>query len=216
MALAPLPANAELAQKAGHHDELRAMLVERLADKALPRDGQTVSAFGQTLEWNTTAPARLKKNDSAGLWWFQLEADRFVRGHLRIEGLDDAAVFADGKKIEAGSDGHPLDLAAGSHGIWVVHSGRADKGRPKLSWAGRKDHDRVTAHTQPHRRVSAMQPANAETHTGMALSPNGRYGALASNYRDDPADCDGACLQITELSKNQTVQHTVGQAAARF
>ncbi|HLR87752.1 MAG TPA: S9 family peptidase [Wenzhouxiangella sp.] len=214
MVLAPLPTDAELAQKAGHHDELRAMLVERLADKALPRDGQSVSAFGQTLEWNTTAPARLKKNDSAGLWWFQLEADRFVRGHLRIEGLDDAAVFAGGKKIEAGSDGHPLDLAAGSHGIWIVHSGRADKGRPKLSWAGRKDHDRVTAHTQPHRRVSAMQLTNAETVTGMALSPNGRYAALASKYRDELADADVARLQIIDLDNNKTVQHTVGQAAA--
>src|SRR5690625_7377696 len=105
-------------------------------------------------------------------------------------------------------------MATVSSGTWTLHSGRSDKVRPKLSWACRKDHDSVTAHTQPHRRVSAMQLTNAETVTGMALSPNGRYAALASKYRDELADADVARLQIIDLDNNKTVQHTVGQAAA--
>src|SRR5690625_2141386 len=59
-----------------------------------------------------------------------------------------------------------------------------------------------------------MQLTNAETVTGMALSPNGRYAALASKYRDELADADVARLQIIDLDNNKTVQHTVGQAAA--
>src|SRR5699024_12090803 len=57
-------------------------------------------------------------------------------------------------------------------------------------------------------------PTPLPLHDALPISPNGRYAALASKYRDELADADVARLQIIDLDNNKTVQHTVGQAAA--
>jgi len=215
LALGPLPGDVERMDKAGHADGLRRALVGQLRDGALPRAGQPIRAFGHDLEWVGASPERLDSERKLRLWWFQLEAQRFVRGHLRLEGLRNAAVYVDGSKIDGGADGHALNLRNGSHDVWIVHEGAADQGEPGLAWYGQSNTDRVTAHTRPEGRVSAQRLTNAETVGDMAISPNGRYLALAFDRRDEPANADIRRLEIRDLQTDRIVrQWTADRPAA--
>ncbi|NBB92263.1 MAG: prolyl oligopeptidase family serine peptidase [Gammaproteobacteria bacterium] len=215
LSMGPLPGDAELMDKAGHADGLRRAVVGQLGEGPLPRAGQSLSAFGQTVEWRASSPAALDSDRRLQLWWFQLETERFVRGHLKVEGLRNAVVFVDGKKIDGGGDGHALDLRNGSHEVWVVHEGAAEDAQPSLAWQGRSDHDSASAHTRPERRVSAQRLTNAETVGDLAISPDGRYLALAYERRDEPADTEIRRLEIRDLQTDRIVrQWTADRPAA--
>ncbi|RFF30216.1 alpha/beta hydrolase family protein [Wenzhouxiangella sediminis] len=215
LALGPLPIAADLMEKAGHADGLRRALVGQLGEGELPRPGRSVSAFGRDSEWRSVSPAALASERTLQLLWFQLEAERFVRGHLTVEGLRNAVVYVDGKKVDGGAEGHALDLRNGSHEVWVVHEGAAEDGEPALAWQGRSDIDRVGAHTRPQRRVSAQRLTNAETVGDLAISPDGRYLALAYERRDEPADADIRRLEIRDLQTDRIVrQWTADRPAA--
>ena len=206
LSLGPLPVDAELMERAGHADGLRRALVGQLGAGALPRAGQSVSAFGHGRDWRLVSPAALDSQRRLGLWWFQLESMRFVRGHLQVEGLRNAAVFVAGKKIDDGEKGYALDLRNGSHQIWIVHEGKAEDAEPALTWQGRSEVDRATAHTRPERRVSAQRLTNAETVSDLAISPDGRYLALAFERRDEPADVDIRRLEIRDLQTGRLLR----------
>lgn len=199
LALGPLPVDAELMEKAGRADELRRALVSSLKHGPLPRHGQAVSAFGRELSWRHSRPEDIGDERRLAVMWFQLETGRFVRGHLELDGLRSPAVYVDGSKIDSDSDGHALDLDNGSHSVWIVHEGRAEDAAPALAWQGRSHLDRVVAHTRPERRVSAKRLSNAETVGAMAISPDGRYLALAFERRDELADTDVRRLEIRDL-----------------
>lgn len=216
LALGPLPVDAERMEKAGQADELRRALVGQLGQGSLPRSGQSLDAFGQRLEWRLNSPQNPDSERRLWLWWFQLEAQRFVRGHLKVEGLRDPAVYVDGRKVDGGSDGHALDLSNGSHSVWIVHEGRAEEGAPALAWQGRSDIDRATAHTRPERRVSARRLTNAETVGEMAISPDGRYLALAFERRDELADTDLRRLEIRDLQTGRVQHQWTGEHPSRL
>ena len=123
LALGPLPVDAELMEKAGQAEGLRRALVGQVGEGPLPRAGQAVDAFGHSAEWQLSAPAELAPARQLQLWWFQFETERFVRGHLQVEGVRNAVVFVDGKQVDDGDEGHALDLRNGSHDVWIVHEG---------------------------------------------------------------------------------------------
>ncbi len=206
LALGALPVDVEMMDKAGHADDLRRALVGQLGEGALPRDGQSVSAFGKTWEWQPVSPDTLDSEGALQLWWFQLETDRFVRGHLKVEDLRNAAVYVDGDKVDGGEEGHALDLRNGSHQVWIVHEGAAGEGEPALAWQGRSQKDGIVAHTRPERRVSAQRLTNAETVGDMAISPDGRFLALAYERRDEAADTDIRRLEIRDLQTDRIVR----------
>src|SRR5699024_10001013 len=90
----------------------------------------------------------------------------------------------------------------------------ADNATPSLAWQGRSEVDRVRAHTRPVRRVSAQRLTNAETVDRMAISPDGRYLALAFERRDELADSDVRRLAIRDLQTDRIVRQWTGQAPA--
>src|SRR6056297_2847522 len=163
LALGPLPIDAELLDKAGHADSVRRALVGQLGEGAMPRAGNAVTAFGKSMAWRTLSPGEADPERRMQLLWFQLETGRFVRGHLKVDGLRNSAVFVEGKKVDGDSEGHALDLRNGSHGVWIVHEGAAEDVEPKLAWQGRSEVDRAEANIQSRRRVSAQRLTNAET-----------------------------------------------------
>jgi acylaminoacyl-peptidase len=214
LSLGPLPVDAELMDKAGHADGVRRALVGQVGEGGLPRVGQAVSAFGERREWRSVSPASVDSERRLQAWWFQLEARRFVRGHIEVEGLRNAVVFVDGKKIDGGDQGYALDLRNGSHGVWIVHEGAAEDGDPALAWQGRSQHDIASPHTRAQRRVSAQRLTNAETVGDMAISPDGRYLALAYERRDEPADADIRRLEIRDLQTDRIVRQWTAERPA--
>jgi len=206
LALKALPVDTELMHQAGHADDLRRALVGQLGEGALPRAGESMTAFGESRAWHRFSPADLEVQQRLDLWWFQLESEHFVRGHLKPEGLRNAVVYVDGQQIETGSDGYALNLRNGSHSVWIVHEGAAEDGEPGLAWQGRSPLDRAVAHTRPERRVSAQRLTNAETVGDLAISPDGRYLALAYERRDEAADTDIRRLEIRDLQTDRVVR----------
>lgn len=179
LALGPLPvAVATLSDSAKQSDLQRALVMQHMRS-ALPRDGDAHSAFGRGLSWQSMSPDTLDSEGEFWLWMVQLDTDRFVQGHLELDHLADPVLFHAGRSVSAGDQGHELALRNGTHTLWIVHRGR-DDGEPALRWKGKSEHDRVHAHVEPVRRVSAERLTNAETVTSEAISPDGRYLALAS------------------------------------
>ncbi len=205
LALEALPVASELFKESAKRDQLARALVMQLESRGLPRAGEQVSVFGQSLTWQERAPVDAADNGLA-LWALNLETDRFVRGHVKVDGLQDVSFYHDGKAVTAGSDGYELALAAGSHRIWLIHRGRNGDNAPDLRWQGRAEHDRVTAHTRPERRVTARLLTNAETVGQMAISPDGRYLALSFSGRSDAADQDLRRTEIRDLREDTVLR----------
>ncbi len=205
LALEALPVTAATFAESAKQDQLARALVMQLEARGLPRTGQEVTVFGQPLSWQQRAPEAAGDGDLS-LWAFNLEVDRFVQGHLQVDGLEGVSLFHDGISRSAGSDGYELALGAGSHRISLVHRGRSGDDNPTLRWQGRADHDRVSAHIEPQRRVTARLLTNAETVGQMAISPDGRYLAMSFSARSDSADQDLRRTEIRDLLDDRVLR----------
>lgn len=206
LALGPLPVDTVLLADNSKRPVLQRSLVQQLAGKGLPASGEQVRIFGQNLTWQALAPDRAPAGPGLWLWTLQLESDRHVTGKLALDGLEQPSAWV-GDIAKAVSDGAlDLELATGSHRLWLLHQGRKDRARPALVWRGRQAHDRIDSHIQPRHKVSARQLTNAETVQRLALSPDGRLLALAFSGRDDHAGIDIRRMEIRRLPEGTVVE----------
>ena len=178
----------------------------QLARNGLPEPGDEVSLFGHSAQWDALELAVIAEPSSPALWVFHLEAERFVRGHLAMSGLVAPELWLDGERRTFEDDRSALDLAAGTHTVWLIHHGVEPETVPELRWIGRAGHDRVSPHLEPRRRVSARLLTNAETAGSLALSPDGRYLAVGFQARNDAADLDLARVEVRDLAQDRIVR----------
>ncbi len=203
--LGPLPVSVSHFNDAAKGDEMRRALIMQMGQQGLPHAGREVSIFGRTLTWESVS-ADTETDEGLTVWAFNLEADRFVRGHLQIEHLERLHVFHDGQSVSHDNGKVELNLAAGTHPVWLVHQGGSDNGDPALTWTGRDEHDAIDWHLEPRQRVSARRLTNAETVGNLALSSNGRYLALSFSARSDEADMTIRRLEIRDLNNDRIVR----------
>ncbi|MGY6631390.1 MAG: S9 family peptidase [Wenzhouxiangella sp.] len=210
LALGPLPVSAERLADSSKSSPMQRALIDQLDQQGLPRDGQSTRWFGQTLSWARTRPATL---DEKGLmvWSVNLETERFISGELALAGLASPMVFLHGQSHRPGNGSVELHLPAGSHQLLIVHRGRDGDDAPSLRWKGKGEHDRLSHHTEPRRRVSAQRLTNAETVGAMALSPDGRYLALSVAGRLDSADADLRRTEIHDLEQSRIIRQWTSQ-----
>ena len=208
LALGPLPIATEQLDANAKAEQLRRAVIEHVHRGGSPRAGQAVDAFGESLQWQAISPSALAAGagEELWLWWVQLDTERFVQGHLEVGGLQEAHLFHNAKPIPGGDQGHELVLRNGTHALWLLHQGPAADQAPSLAWRGKAEHDRIVAHTRPERRVSPERLTNAETVSSMAISPDGRYLALAFDSRSDASDLDVRRLEIRDLGENRIVR----------
>jgi dipeptidyl aminopeptidase/acylaminoacyl peptidase len=204
-----LPLGVDPLNDSAKADEIRRALVMQLDQPGLPRSGQTVRLFGQDKAWQVVSP-QSGHGDGLMLWAVNLEVDRFVRGKLKAANLAGLHVFHNGQSVSHDNGTVELKLVAGSHSLWLVHEGRTEEGSPSLNWEGQDEQDRVTAHVEPRRRVSARMLTNAETVTNMALSADGRHLAMSFSARSDAADLDLRRMEIHDLRDQRIVRHWTG------
>ena len=208
LALGPLPVAVAQLDASAKADPLRRAIIEHANRGRSPRAGQAAEVFGKSLQWQAIAPGETPAptGEAFWLWWVQLDTERFVQGHLEVDGLQQAHLFHDTRPIPGGDEGHPLVLRNGTHALWLLHQGPAADQAPSLAWRGKAEHDRIVAHTRPERRVSPERLTNAETVSSMAISPDGRYLALAFDSRSDASDLDVRRLEIRDLGENRIVR----------
>jgi dipeptidyl aminopeptidase/acylaminoacyl peptidase len=205
LSLGPVPLSVELFERDAKRSDMRRALLMQMSQAGLPQAGDRVSLFGQALDWRASAPGQAA-GDGLGLWAVNLEADRFVRGKLLVTGLKQPRLLHDGRQLEPSDDAFELDLAAGTHALMLLHQGAAEDAEPTLAWSGQAAHDRVRAHIEPRRRVSAQLLTNADTVGSMAISPDGRYLALSWSGRSELAEVDLQRLEIHDLSEQRIVR----------
>jgi dipeptidyl aminopeptidase/acylaminoacyl peptidase len=205
LALGELPLAVDALNDSAKVDEIRRAAIMQLGRSGMPRAGQELNLFGKSLTWQSVAPGDAG-GDGLTLWVFNLEADRFVSGRLELAGLRKLSVFHDGKSVDHDNGSVKLNLAAGSHPVWLLHQGAEDDQTPELAWHGEAEHDRVDVHLEPRRRVSARLLTNAETVGSMAMSADGRYLALSFSARSDEADLDLRRLEVHDLNDQRIVR----------
>ncbi len=206
LALDPLPIAAEQLADSAKADDIRRALIMQLSESAPPAAQAQIRIFGQQLTWQAQSPAAIRTDAGPAVWMVHLDAQRFVRGHLAVSGLAAPEVWLDGQ-AHAPKDGQvELDLAAGTHTLWLVHHGADDEAAPGLQWNGRTDVDRVDFHIEPRLKVSARLLTNAETVNELAISPDGRRLAMTFGARSDTADLDLSRLEIRTLDDNRIVR----------
>lgn len=213
LALGPLPIGVDQLNESAKAGEVRRALVMHLIQPGLPRGGQQLRLFGEQIAWQAISPNAVSA-EGLTLWAFNLEADRFVHGKLNAGNLAGLHVFHNGQSITNDNGTVELKLVAGSHRFWLLHEGRADDDPPSMSWEGQDEHDLITAHVEPRRRVSAEMLTNAETVNNMALSADGRYLALAFNGRSDEADLDLRRMEIRDLQEQKIVRQWTSSTAS--
>ncbi len=213
--LGPLPVPASHWADSAKSETLDRVLIEPLGEGRLPRSGDSVQVFGQALQWQQRSPVDTGEEPGVRLWAFRLEADRFVEGRLTVRGLEAPRLFLGGSAVSAeqsdDESGFELALQNGSHTLLLAHRGRQDADEaPQLAWLGQGEVDRLEAHLRPERRVSPQRLTNAETVSKLALSPDGRYLALAFDRRSDSADLDVARMVIRDLEADRVVREWTG------
>lgn len=206
LALGPLPVDPALLADNSKRPVLQRSLVQQLASRGLPQAGERVAIFGQDLAWQTLDPARAPAGPGLWLWTAQLETDRHVSGKLALNGLEQPSAWIEEVARAVSDSALDLELATGSHRLWLVHQGRSDGARAALTWRGKQGHDRIQSHVQPWRRVSARQLTNAMTVQRQALSADGRLLALALRGRDDYAGIDIQRLEIRRLPGGRVIE----------
>ena len=212
LALGPLPIAEGALHEGDKAGELRRAAIMQLLSSGHPESGDALSIFGQTLLWETRAASVITEPGS-WVWVLTLEARRFVEGDLHLTGLKSPTVWVDGVSREVKDGKVSLQLANGSHPFWLLHAGGVsddseDEGgeRPALRWVGKSEHDRVEAHVQPDRRVSARILTNSETVNRLAVSPDGRRVALGFSARNDVANVDLYRLEIRDSESGRIEQ----------
>ncbi len=211
LALGPLPIDSATLAETTRREGLDRALLARFESATGPRPGSRWRLFGEALPWQTIRPGAAESN-GPWLWLFTLEAERFVRGKLSVEGLVEPRLFGEAGAVALSDGVAELNLAAGSHRFWLVHGGADDDESPELFWRGKDAHDQVRTHIEPDRRVSARRLTNAETVTAMALSPDARFLALSFSGRSDAADMDLRRTEIRDLREGRVVQSWAGRS----
>ena len=210
LALGPLPMSVGHLADSAKSGEIRRALVMQLAQGRMPVAGQSRRLFGETLNWQALAPAEAGATEGLWIWNLNLEAERFVRGSLALRGLQQPEIWHEGRRLDLADDKVSLNLAAGTHTLWLVYQGSDSEAEAGLVWEGQQAHDQVVFHVHNQRRVSARLLTNAETVTNLAVSPDGRYLALSFSARSDEADLDLRRTEIRALESQRVIRHWTG------
>ena len=210
LSLGPLPVATSTLETSAKADPIRRALVMHLSASGMPEAERAVSVFGQRLPWREQSPAAAANSTGLAVWVMHLEARRFVRGQLEVAGLVEPEVWLEGQSHSPAEGLVDLDLAAGTHTLWLVHRGGDGEG-VDLTWRGRAEHDAVTAHIEPRRRLSSQLLTNAETAGSLALSPDGRYLAVTLSARNEAADLDLSRVEIRDLEEQRIVRQWTSQ-----
>ncbi len=198
-----LPGLADLGDSA-KADEIRRAMVMHQTRNGLPEAGSEFAVFGMQEEWTVADPTG-HSGESPGIWLVYADAHRYTQGRIKAEGLGEMTLWKDGVEV-SGSDGSfDLELASGTYLLALFHGGAEPDEDVAISWEGKSEHDAPEFHVAPRRRVSARLLTNADKVGSMAISPDGRYLALARDRRDDTSDSDLERLEIRDLNAGRIV-----------
>ena len=212
LSLGRLPVDPRAWADSGQQSSLVQALHAALERGPLAGVGRSLRVFGQTLTWQALAldAVDAERADGLTLWAIHLDSHRFVQGHLHVEGLQQPQVLFSGAVHSVSPQGVPLNLASGTHVLWLLHQGIEPSAAPSLRWQGKQAHDRIAAHIKPTRRVSAQLLTNAETVSAMALSADGRALALSRQGRWEAADAEVRETVIVDLDSGRQLDSWTG------
>ncbi|AKS43118.1 prolyl oligopeptidase family serine peptidase [Wenzhouxiangella marina] len=205
LALEGIPLPTERLDDSDKRDEIERAIYRQLAEGPRPTEGASSEWFGQSIDWRAAAPADAQA-DTLGVWMLPIRTERFVQGSLEVTGLERFSAYLAGDKLAASDGKLELALPAGTHDLWLIHTGPAEDAEPSLSFQGKTEADRLTIQPGAPAWVTPERLTNAETVNAMVISPDGEQLALRFSGRSDIADLDIARLEIRRTDDNEIVR----------
>lgn len=162
--------------------------------------------------------AEWEAGDEPGVQLLQVPVgvDRFTRGVLTFEHIDQASVFVNGKRIE-GDGEYELNLQTGDHQLLVLVEKASDWSQIGLSWEGEADHDELNTERPGAHRLYDEQIFDAQTTTELSLSPDGNYMIWRrQHFSDATGDTPQVKLQLMDTAQERAVFEWTDSAASSF
>ncbi|MGX5913749.1 alpha/beta hydrolase family protein [Aliidiomarina sp. Khilg15.8] len=162
--------------------------------------------------------AEWSPGDKPGIQLLQvpLGVDRFTRGALKLEQIDQASVFVNGKRIE-GSGEYELNLQTGDHQLLVLVEKASDWSQIGLDWQGEAEHDVLTTERPDDYRLYDEQIYDAQTTIELSLAPNGAHLIWRrQHFSDATGDTPQVKLQLMNTAEQSTVFEWTDTDAAGF
>lgn len=142
--------------------------------------------------------------------------DRFTQGLLKLEHIDEASVFVNGKRVE-GNGEYELNLQTGDHQLLVLVEQVSDWSQVALNWDGNADHDELDTARAHDYRLYDEQIYDAQTTTELSLSPNGDYLLWRrQQFSDASGDTPQVKLQLMDTATERAIFEWTDASASSF
>lgn len=137
--------------------------------------------------------------------------ERFTQGHIEVEGAEHSAVFLNGELISKNSNGYELIMQTGDHQLLVLVEQVESPDALNISWQGKADHDVIHTERPDSYRLHATQLYDAQTTTGLNLSPDGNYLLWhRQHYTEVTGDTAQHQVQLVDVSSREVVYEWSG------
>ena len=157
----------------------------------------------ENAQFTGQTPADTPEN-TLNLIGFTLKNERFAKGEIKVEGVENYAVYVNGKKLS----GSKLELIPASHSIVVKYI--AQKDAPQISIECQQD-GILSLREDGFRDYTLQDVLHGTRFGGVSLSPDGKY--LITNYSTGlPNGKSERSTTLTELATGK-VSTPMGQGA---
>ena len=157
----------------------------------------------ENAQFTGQTPADTPEN-TLNLIGFTLKNERFAKGEIKVEGVENYAVYVNGKKLS----GSKLELIPASHSIVVKYI--AQKDAPQISIECQQD-GILSLREDGFKDYTLQDVLHGTRFGGVSLSPDGKY--LITNYSTGlPNGKSERSTTLTELSTGK-VSTPMGQGA---
>ncbi len=169
-------------------------------DHSLNQDSE-IEIFNDSKAWINLNDAENSKGTQ--IIRFGISTQPFTQGTLSLQGATKASLYINGEKI-SGSNSFKLNLINGDYRALIVAESVEDWSQLVVDW--KSDDPIVFNNDSNKKRPSMLQFYDAETVSGLNISPNGQYVIWTkSSYAQSSKDKRNSVSEIVNLKSNKTL-----------
>lgn len=165
-----------------------------------------IRLFGTSGQWRALDKIQAVTQPGLHLLKLELTTDRFVKGTLRLEGINTASVYLNGQPISGDADSYALQLINAEHQVLILAEQVDNWKKVSLNWETESEQQSVTFHARaPQQRLTPQRLFDSQTIVDLSISPDGKHMIWTKRHFDPVKGNQG--IYVTELltTKQQQV-----------